>query len=63
MNCKKCQKPLSSDEKSLYLKLVSRQATEFLCINCLADYFSVDESVLKQKIKQFKDNGCLLFKQ
>ena len=63
MNCKNCNKTLSSDEKSLNLKLISRQATKFLCLNCLANYFSVDESVLKQKIKQFKENGCLLFKQ
>ncbi len=61
MLCKNCNKSLTSDEKSLYMKIVNRQATQFLCKTCLANYFSVEESVLDQKIKQFKENGCLLF--
>ena len=63
MNCKECNKPLIADEKSVYLKMVNRQATSFLCISCLAKYFEVDEALIYKKIEQFKEAGCMLFQQ
>ena len=33
--CKKCAKKLTSDEKAIYLKLVDRTASRFLCLDCL----------------------------
>lgn len=59
--CRSCGRPLSADEVSVNLKLVSRQAREYLCKSCLAAYFGCDEERIDEKIRQFKRNGCLLF--
>jgi hypothetical protein len=59
--CRSCGRPLCADEISVNLKLVSRQAREYLCKSCLAAYFDCDEELIDQKIRQFKRNGCLLF--
>ncbi|MBM6921765.1 hypothetical protein H6A12_11450 [Phocea massiliensis] len=59
--CRTCGAPLSNDEIGLYKKLVSRRAEDFLCIRCLAETFSCDEALLREKIKQFKESGCMLF--
>ena len=59
--CVKCGGELTADAISLHRKMVHRQATEFLCRQCLADLFQVDVSVIDKKIKQFKEQGCRLF--
>ena len=59
--CVKCGKELSVDDIALYKKLVNRAATEFMCVDCLADYFSVSVELLEEKKKQFKAQGCTLF--
>lgn len=59
--CKECGAPLSNNEIGLFKKLVSRRAESFLCIHCLAKTFSCDESLLYEKIEQFKEAGCTLF--
>lgn len=61
MNCKKCNRVLTSDERAVYMKMVNRQAKEFLCKTCLAEYFEVNEKLIDKKIQQFKDAGCMLF--
>lgn len=60
--CIKCGKILSSEETALHKKLISRAAKEFLCKKCLAEYFSCEISLLDEKIEQFKQTGCVLFK-
>lgn len=59
--CVKCGADLTADAISLHRKMIHRQATEFLCRECLADYFRVDVSVIDKKVKQFKEQGCRLF--
>ncbi len=59
--CIKCFKELSNDEIGLTKKLINRGATEFMCIDCLADKFKVTPERLQEKIKEFKEHGCLLF--
>ena len=44
--CKKCAKKLTSDEKAIYLKLVDRTASRFLC---LAKKWDVGASLLKKE--------------
>ena len=39
-----------------------RGSTEFLCINCIAEKFDCSKELLEEKIKQFKESGCTLFK-
>lgn len=63
MQCKKCGKPeLSGDELAIYRKLVNKGATEFLCIDCLAEYFQCDRKDIEERINYYKESGtCTLF--
>lgn len=59
--CKKCGKELAPDETAIYRRLVSRAATEFLCIDCLAEFFRCDRAVILERIRYYKEMGCTLF--
>lgn len=59
--CMKCKRKLTSDEIGLYRKIKNRNADEFMCSTCFADYLCVDENKLAEKIEQFKKMGCHLF--
>ena len=59
--CAVCGRELMKDEIGLTKKLVSRGATSFLCLTCLAERFGVSEALLKEKIEQFRQMGCTLF--
>ena len=61
MKCDKCGKELSKDEIALNKKLISRNAVEFLCIECLAQYIGTTVEEMEDKIEQFKEEGCGLF--
>lgn len=61
-SCKKCGKELSGNDIGLTKKLINRGSTEFLCINCIAEKFDCTKELLEEKIKQFKESGCTLFK-
>ncbi len=60
-NCMNCDRPLTADEIAVHRKLVSREATHFMCKTCLAAYFDVTEDKNDQKIIQYKRQCCLLF--
>lgn len=61
--CKNCKKELSSDEISLYRKLVNRGAQEFICKECLAAELKVTTELLDERIEYFRSSGCALFSQ
>lgn len=61
-NCKKCGKELSGNDIGLTKKLINRGSTEFLCIDCIAEKFDCTKDLLEEKIRQFKESGCTLFK-
>lgn len=61
-NCKKCGKELSGNDIGLTKKLINRGSTEFLCIDCIAGKFDCTKELLEEKIRQFKESGCTLFK-
>ena len=61
-NYKKCGKELSGNDIGLTKKLINRGSTEFLCINCIAEKFDCTKELLEEKIRQFKESGCTLFK-
>lgn len=61
-NCKKCDKELSGNDIGLTKKLINRGSTEFLCIDCIAEKFDCTKELLEEKIRQFKESGCTLFK-
>lgn len=59
--CIKCQSVLTHDEIGLHKRLMNRGDTEFMCKQCLAEYFSVSTDILDKKIEQFREQGCTLF--
>lgn len=62
-SCYSCGKAeLTKDEVGLTKKLIDKKADKFYCIACLAEYFDVTEQELIDKIEEFKDEGCTLFK-
>ena len=44
--CRTCGAPLHDDDIAIYRKLVYRGAEDFLCIQCLADYFKCSLSFM-----------------
>ncbi len=60
-NCKQCGRPLTDDEIGLHKKMINRGSTEYLCITCLAAFFHCEEVLLRKKIEQFREQGCMLF--
>ncbi len=59
--CAECLKTLTKDEIALTQKILDRDAQEFYCLNCLAEYLECDVDDLKIKIEEFKEQGCTLF--
>ena len=57
----KCGREISGDEIGLHKKLINRGATEWMCITCLADFFKCTEELLRDKMEQFREQGCMLF--
>lgn len=61
MKCIKCKNELTNNDIGLHKKLVNRGSTEYMCINCLSEYFKIPVFVLEKKIVEFKNMGCSLF--
>lgn len=59
--CKQCGAPISLDEIGATKKLINRGSTEFMCIKCLAEKYSVSEERILEKIEYWRESGCLLF--
>ena len=59
--CCECKKLLVKDEIALTKKLIDPDSEEFYCIPCMADYLGCTEQDLKEKIQEFKEQGCTLF--
>lgn len=61
--CCSCgKKNLTKDEIGLTKKLINKKAVSFYCIDCLAEYLEVTTDELLDKIEEFKEEGCTLFK-
>ena len=61
--CCSCgKKNLTKDEIGLTKKLINKKAVSFYCIDCLAEYLEVTTDELSDKIEEFKEEGCTLFK-
>lgn len=59
--CCECEKKLVKDEIALTKKLIDPESQEFYCIPCMAEYLGCTEQDLKEKIQEFKEQGCTLF--
>lgn len=59
--CINCSKKLVKDETALCKKMLGKSTKQFLCLDCLSEYLNTDQEILRQKIEQFKEDGCTLF--
>ncbi len=62
MNCVDCGKPVEPVAAALTTKIVSPQATEFRCLDCLAKVFSTSRERLLDAARAYRDRGCLRFR-
>ena len=56
-----CGKALKKDEVALSRKLIDVDTEEFYCISCLAEFIGCTIQDLREKIQEFKEQGCTLF--
>ena len=58
-----CRKtPLNKDTIGINKKMLGTNIKSFYCMDCLADYLGCTIEDLLEKIEEFKDEGCTLFK-
>ena len=61
--CRECGSTLSGDEIAIYLKLVSRTATDYLCIDCLGNMLKCGRKPIEERIRYYRESGnCVLFR-
>jgi len=61
--CAACGRILTDDDVGASRKLINRglDLSDCLCLPCLCVRFSVKEPVLRRKIEEWREAGCLLF--
>ena len=59
--CCDCGRALKKDEIALTRKLIDVDAEEFYCLDCMSDFLGCTVQDLKEKIQEFKEQGCTLF--
>ena len=59
--CCDCGKTLRKDEVALTRKLIDPDAEDFYCLDCMAESIGCTVEDLKEKIVEFKEQGCTLF--
>ena len=62
MECPVCQKPVEPVAVALTRKIVGPNATEVLCLACLAARFRTTEERLLDAARRYRDGGCGLVK-
>ena len=55
------KKDVSKNEVGLTKKLIGKYSKKYYCISCLAEQLEVTTEELKDKIEEFKNEGCKLF--
>lgn len=61
--CLECNRKLISDEKAIYMKLVDRTASRFLCLDCLGEKMGCGREPLEERIRYYRESGnCVLFR-
>lgn len=62
IDCISCgRKDLDKNTIGLNKKLLGKDISNYYCMNCLAGYLDCTVDDLKDKIEEFKDEGCTLF--
>lgn len=63
IDCVICgQTDLDKDTIGINKKLLGIDIVNFYCMECLADYLGCTVDELLDKIEEFKEEGCTLFK-
>ena len=63
INCVSCGKvDLNKDTIGINKKLLGKDIISIYCMECLADYLGCTVKELFEKIEEFKEEGCTLFK-
>lgn len=61
--CEVCGTPITQkDVVALNRKLYNKNVKQFYCLKCMAENLEVSEEDLLDKIEEFKEAGCVLFK-
>lgn len=61
--CSSCRKtPLAKDEIAVCKKILGTKTKTFFCFDCFASYLDITTEELLEKIEEFKEEGCKLFK-
>lgn len=61
--CTNCGAKLAADDKAIYIKLISRTATSFLCIDCLGKKLGCGREPIEERIRYYRESGnCTLFR-
>lgn len=61
-HCKRCGAPLKADDIRIHKKMISRAATDYFCIDCLAWYANTTREDIEKYIAYLKQTGiCQLF--
>lgn len=61
--CSACGAALAADDKAIYMKLISRNATSFLCIDCLGAQLGCGREPIEERIRYYRESGnCTLFR-
>lgn len=53
---------LDKDTVGINKKLLGAEIRNFYCMDCLAEYLECTVDELLEKIEEFKEEGCTLFK-
>ena len=53
---------LDKDTVGINKKMLGAEIRNFYCMNCLAEYLECTVDELLEKIEEFKEEGCTLFK-
>lgn len=62
IDCISCGKEdLDKNTIGLNKKLLGKNISNYYCMDCLAGYLDCTVDDLKDKIEEFKDEGCTLF--
>ena len=63
INCCACGKEhLNKDTIGINKKLIGKNINNYYCMDCLAEYLNCEVQDILDKIEQFKEEGCELFK-
>lgn len=60
--CVACRKTISEKNTlGINKKMLGSNVKTYYCMECLADYLDTTVEDLKEKIEEFKEEGCKLF--